>query len=836
MTRSRKRKLARTRAKWASMHLASALLAGGGIAHAGETANELEEVVVTAQKRSEDLQKVPISLTVLGEEKLQQLQVSSFDDYAKFLPSVSFQSLGPSQAQLYFRGISTGADGLHAGSLPATGVYLDETPVTTIGSSLDLHVYDIARVEALAGPQGTLYGASSLSGTLRIITNKPNPNQFEGGYDLKATKFGRGTGGGGIEGFVNIPLIADKLAIRLVGYYEHDGGYINNVNGGPRTYLRYLPDDPIGTIDPRPPEDIGRDNPVTFPGAQSLSHYNETDSYGGRAALKFDLNDQWSITPAVIYQHQDAPGNFSYDPALGDLNVSDKKLGVNIDHWYQSALTVEGKIGNWDVVYSGGWFERTIDNTVDYTGYTVAYDQFAQSYGVNYTHFVDAAGNPVDPSQYTKNHDKYTKLNQELRFNSPQDFRLRGTAGVFYQRQTDNIRAEFDVDGLPPAFEVPGQPNVIYLSQQNRADRDYAVFTDLTFDVTSALKVSAGIREFWVKNTLDGFFGYGSFPIVYPPGAIPDPNGAIAGTGAVHNKSGEQICFSPVSYTSNAPCQNTAKKVIEHGETHKISVTYQFTPDLMSYFTWSTGFRPGGNNRLPAAGSFNADQLKSFELGWKTVWFDHRVRWNGAAFYEKWFGAQESVQGESGITSIYNAGNARVEGVETDVSWLIGEHLTLSAAGTGLLKMETTTDFCGPLRSGEHVDSCPPPVPIASYAGTQLPVTPKVKVNGTARYGFNVGNYNSFVQGSVLHQSSTTFGLESHPNSLVGPTPAFTTFDFSLGTAISNWHIEAYIENAFDKRGELGRVSQCGADYCYSHPRIYPIKPQNFGIKFGQKF
>src|SRR5277367_2972082 len=230
MTRSRKRKLARNRAKWAGVPLASALIAGAGTAQAADVADTttLEEVVVTAQKRTEDLQRVPISLQVLSSETLQQHQVSDFDDYAKLLPSVSYQSFGPGQSQLYFRGISTGEDGLHAGSLPATGVYLDEIPVTTIGNSIDVHVYDIARVEALAGPQGTLYGASSLSGTLRIITNKPDPTAFSAGYDLKADKFGRGNAGEEIEGFVNVPL-AEHVAVRLVGYYDHEGGYINNV-------------------------------------------------------------------------------------------------------------------------------------------------------------------------------------------------------------------------------------------------------------------------------------------------------------------------------------------------------------------------------------------------------------------------------------------------------------------------------------------------------------------------------------------------------------------------------------------------------------------------------
>src|ERR1700676_335647 len=230
MTRSRKRKLARHRAKWAGMPLASAILASGGAAYAATEAEQgtLEEVVVTAQKRSEDLQKVPISLQVLSGQDLEQHQVASFDDYAKLLPSVSFQSLGPGQSQIYFRGISSGADGLHAGSLPATGVYLDEIPVTTIGNTLDVHVYDIARVEALAGPQGTLYGASSLSGTLRIITNKPDPSAFSASYDVKADKYGKGGGGGEFEGYVNIPL-AENIAVRLVGFYDYTGGYINNV-------------------------------------------------------------------------------------------------------------------------------------------------------------------------------------------------------------------------------------------------------------------------------------------------------------------------------------------------------------------------------------------------------------------------------------------------------------------------------------------------------------------------------------------------------------------------------------------------------------------------------
>ena len=142
-------------------------------------------IIVTAQKRSENLQNVPISIQALGSAKLDQHQVQSFDDYAKLLPSVSFQSFGPGQAQLYFRGVTSGGDGLHGGSLPTSALYLDEIPVTSVASTVDLHVYDIARVEAISGPQGTLFGASSLAGTLRVIANAPSTSKFSAGYDLQ---------------------------------------------------------------------------------------------------------------------------------------------------------------------------------------------------------------------------------------------------------------------------------------------------------------------------------------------------------------------------------------------------------------------------------------------------------------------------------------------------------------------------------------------------------------------------------------------------------------------------------------------------------------------------
>src|SRR5579872_3927672 len=219
----------------------AAILAGVPAAYAQqqETTDTggLTEVIVTAQKVSESAQSVPVSMQVLGTQKLQELSIANLDDYVKYMPSVSYvrgQGQGgngqPGTSHVYMRGVVSGGDGNHSGSQPSVGTYLDEQPVTTIDGTVDIHTYDIARVEVLEGPQGTLYGASSEAGTIRIITNKPDPTKFEAGYDLEGNRVDHGGTGWQIQGFVNLPL-SPIAAVRLVGWDEHDAGYIDNVAG-----------------------------------------------------------------------------------------------------------------------------------------------------------------------------------------------------------------------------------------------------------------------------------------------------------------------------------------------------------------------------------------------------------------------------------------------------------------------------------------------------------------------------------------------------------------------------------------------------------------------------
>ncbi|MBS0388713.1 MAG: TonB-dependent receptor [Proteobacteria bacterium] len=819
------------------MPLATAALAYGSVAYAQqtETGAGLEEIIVTAQKRVEDVQKVPISIQVLGGEKLEQLQVANFVDYAKFMPSMSFQTLGPGQSQIYFRGVSAGYSNLHAGPAPSTGVYLDETPVTTISGVLDVHMYDIQRVEGLAGPQGTLYGASSMAGTLRIITNKPDPTKFEAGYNVKGTAFAKGDAGGTFEGFVNLPA-GDHAAIRLVGFYDKQGGYINNVpktlhynrpSGGTWDFtptaerpwlwtIHYTSTDYSNLYANPHPIDVNNNSLVE-------KNFNGVESYGGRAALKLDLNDNWTVLPTVMQQTQNAAGDNSFDPKVGDLNVYDMKPTYNNDKWTQSALTVTGKISNLDVTYTGSWFTRHVDNQYDYALYTVQYDycwHFCYTYLPEVGHqdnpnLNNSDPNPVlaDPTQYVQNHDDYTKLSHEFRISTPADLPWRLIAGAFYQKQTDAIRAEFRVDGLSDYWSVPRNPGILYLSDQLRTDKDAAVFADVTHDFTSKFKMSAGVREFRTDNTLYGFFGYG-------------PN--------LPSASGTHICFEDAPAGSTRPCINTDSRVKESGETHRVNMTYQFEPNRMVYATYSTGYRPGGNNRRPQAKTWKADTLTNYEVGWKTAWAGNTVRFNGAIFHEDWKGVTVAIQGQNGITSMVNAGNARTEGFESEINWLATNNLNLSLSGT-YVKANTTTDFCQPSPLGVPNATCTPDE-LSAPAGTQLPGIPKIKANATARYQFGRGGYDNFVQLSGVYQGSTTFSLQAPQNALVGDSPGYESFDFSIGTAKDNWTLEAFVNNLTDKRGEMARTAECAASNCLSNPRIVPILPMNFGIKFGQKF
>jgi len=779
--------------------VASALLACMPSAYSQERTAEnagLEEIVVTAQKRAENLQDVPISIQALGTAKLEQLHVTNFDDYAMFLPSVEFISSGPGFEHVYMRGVSSSVLENHSGSLPTVGVYLDEQPVTTIDGILDIHIYDIARVEALEGPQGTLYGASSEAGTVRIITNKPDPTAFAAGYDLGVNQVDHGGVGYSVEGFLNVPL-SPIAAIRLVAWDEHKAGFIDVV--------------PKSVTFPT--------SGIAFSDAPFVKKdANDVDTRGGRMALKLDINDSWTITPTVMGQvTTTGQGPFAYNPAAGDLDTWQWFNDSTRDSWMQSALTVEGKISNFDIVYSGGYLARNTHEFEDYTDYSLFYDQNS---GAG-QYFKDNAGKLINPAQYIKGRDHYTKISNELRVTSPKEDRFRFTAGAFLQRQVHDILQDYVIDNggdpLATSLSVAGWPGTVWLTDEQRVDRDAAVFGEMAFDITSQLTATAGIRHYTYDNTLYGFYGFGS--------------GFAYGA-----DEGVLTCFPGSQPFRGAPCVDLNGKSEDSGNSPKVNLTYKFDPDHLIYATWSKGFRPGGVNRngggtLPP---YLPDYLTNYELGWKTTWDHHRLRFNGAFFVEDWKNFQFSYLGANALTIIDNAGQARIKGVETDLEFAATEGLTLSG-GFSVIDSKLTQEFC----KGEDPSMCGQPgYEEYAPAGTQLPTTPKFKGDVTARYSFAMpGGYTGNLQASEVYVGPRWADLRLVAREALGEMPSYAITDFTASIEKGGLTTQLYLNNAFDNRGILSRYAECDIQEC-GQISVYdlPVPPRTIGLKFSQRF
>ena len=838
---------------------------------AADATPALGEIVVTAQKRSESLQNVPISIQALGTQKLQDLNISDFKGYVQQLPTVTFQALGgnPGTNVIYMRGVASGGDGNHSASLPSVGVYLDEQPVTTVGGNLDVHIYDIARIESLSGPQGTLYGASSEAGTIRIITNKPDFSHFYGKIDAEGNTVNHGGQGGKVEGMLNFPISA-TAALRVVGFYERDAGFIDNVPGQ-RTFLNPNSD----TVPTGGGELLAAAaaQTNTYQPGQPISNaafvkndYNDTETYGGRAALRVELNDSWTITPAVTYQETKSHGSYGYDPSVGDLQVQHFFPEYRSDKFVQAALTIEGKLGNWDLTYAGAYLDRKDFQSSDYTDYAEAYDSLYSSVGgiAGYFYFHDAAGNQIDPRQNVIGSDHFKKFSQEFRIASPSTERFRIITGLFYQYQSNDIHQDYQIDGLAPELSVNGFPGTLWLTQQHRIDRDYAMFGEASFDVTPKFTITAGGRAFIYDNSLIGFFGYGRNPGNGFSDGPPNANGSNrTGVAQCYTTAGERLYDrNSDTYSSSltllpsvlpgAPCTNLGRYVVGagiqpvktsgQGVTYKINATWKPVDGVLLYATFSRGFRPGGINRRGTIPPYAPDFLKNYELGVKAKLWGGKLRVNAAVYQQDWSKFQYSFLGLNSFTEIHNGPDARIRGVEMDATLNAGP-LTLNAAGA-YTDAKTKGNLC---LFDDPTANCTSVAAnlIAAPAGTRLPITPQWKFSGTARYTVPVGSAKVYGQINAAYQSSASSDIRTqiyetftgniiNPAQQLGELKEFTTVNLAFGSEWEKYRIEAFVSNVFDVRGELSRYQECGA--CGQRPYIIVSTPRTIGLRIGADF
>jgi outer membrane receptor protein involved in Fe transport len=742
--------------------VALASLASNPIAFAQESSLALEEVVVSARKRTESLQDVPISVQALGSQQLKDLGISDFASYAAQLPTVSYTSIGPGTAIVYMRGASDGGNGNASGSQPSVGMYLDEAPVTAIGGNLDVHIYDVARIEALAGPQGTLYGASSQSGTLRIITNKPDPSAFSAGVDVGYSDTDEGDDSYSVEGFVNLPL-SEKAAIRLVAWDTEDGGWIDNVPG-----TRNLsPLSPSGTS-----VQINNNNLVE-------KDQNVVENTGLRAALRVDLDDNWTATVSAMKQEQDSSGAFDHDPFNNDDNEISRYFDdYHDDEFSQYAITLEGEIAGHSLTYAGSYMERDVDYQSDYTAYS-EYSTYSVYYACDY--YGTGVNECSSNAQFYQSTDEYERTSHELRLQSLGEGPFHYVGGFYYEELTHDYLQEWIQPDMSESFWARGKPGIFYTTDQKRVDEQYAIFGELTYDITDDLSATFGVRSFDNENTLTGYTGWG---IV---------NGG------------------DLSYLVDS--SNDDK-----GEIFKLNLTWNASEDVMLYTTWSEGYRSGGINRDPAApqSAYQPDILTNYEFGWKTTWMDGQLRWNGALYYIEWEDMQFTIYdfALSPVSNTYNVGEAEITGLETDLTYQISAGWTVYGS-MAYKDGETADDF--ELANGA----------VSSPDGTELPNVPELKYTLTTRYEFDLMGQDSYTQASYSYTDDSYNDLR--PDSRIKQDD-YMNLNVSAGFNTGKWGAELYVNNLTN---ETDNISVGNRVY---EPSATTQRPRTIGVSLSMSF
>ena len=808
----------------------------------------IEEIVTTAQKREQSLQDVPISIQMLGSEAIDELNLTDFKSYSQMLPSVATQpglSSG-GNTLVYMRGIATAGDGQATTSLPSVGMYLDELSITTIQGNIDVHMYDIARVEALAGPQGTLYGASSQAGTIRVITNKPDFDNFSSSFTAGVNSVEDGGTGFSLEGVVNVP-ISDNAAIRLVGWNRNDAGWIDNV-AGTRTYPGVAAD---------PLDDITLDN-----SDKAKKDYNTLDVMGARAALRVDLNDNWTMTPTLMYQRSESEGFWGDDTSdvlqSGKYAVTHFKDEFFDDEWSMIGLTIEGTIGNFDVVYAGSYLDREVEGSTDYADYSYFYDTIYTTGYYADIHFSDT-GLRSSPNQFEglfppgsigsrvmtgaayTNDDGYTKLNHELRISTDPENRVRGTLGVFLQKQFHDFEQLWEVEGgVGTVMQMnqganPKYQDTVYLNSMFRTDRDTAFFGSVSVDLTDNLEMTVGTRFFEPEVTVKGFFGFPlGFQQMWGTDGESQCDAVPGGTGPWDDGATED--FNGQTDWKGKPCLNVDKGQDESDNVSRFNLTWNLPDDNMVYFTWSEGYRPGGIQRRPTFGEYKSDFLTNTEFGWKTRWLDNRLQWNGAVFTQDWDDIQIGLTGENAITLVANGPSASVNGLEMDMLWLATDNLRISAS-VAFYDSQLDEDYCCEDAGDDGIANTDDPNEVnEADKGTRLPLTADFKGNLVARYHFEMGGFDSYIQGAFVHQGDRDSDLDQQANAIIGTLPAFTTLDLAAGIARDTWSLDLFVSNATGADEPLLYSAQCVAETCGSQVYAHRIKPRTIGLQYRMDF
>lgn len=835
---------------------------------ADSASDAIQEITVTAQRRTENMQDVPITIQAMTGETLKQLNVTTLDDFIKYLPNVTQQTNGPGQSNIFMRGLSVGAGGSNGGSqasgtqgqMPNVAVYLDDQSASLPGRNLDVYAADLERIEVLEGPQGTLFGSGAEAGVLRYITNKPKLDVTEGNVNAGYSYTAHGDPNSNVDAMINLPLIPGTLALRALIYDDNRGGYINNI---PATFVRSGTDLGLsrnnGGVVPTDSVVINNDNIVA-------SAINPVTFQGFRLSALDKIDDDWNVLLVQSYQQMNAQGvpyEMPYASNGTTFGINNTPIGsqplpplsVNLfnnsydrDKFENTALSVNGKFGDLRLVYSGSYLVRNVDQVQDYTNYARGvFGYYYQCTGVSYS---STASSPsakcYSPSATWTDTEKNTHLSQEIRLSTPDDWWLRGIGGLYYEHYVitdDNEWLYKTVPTCSPTMDVncfnnigpvPGSytfnwsirgDNTAFFDDRQRTIDQKAIFGSIDYDIIpKALTVTAGTRYYHFDEEEIGSENSSFGCKVFAPTTYYGP------------------CTT--SESSNLSAQNPHSSTYS-GFRSRANLSWKITGDALIYYTWSQGFRPGGFNSASTGllkvngvasfitpATYKPDQLTNNELGFKTLWLDRHLQVDGAVYQESLRNAQVNFFDPAalGYNLIFgtNGPNYRVRGVELQIVARVFGGLSIQGSGSYNDSRQTNSPTLvdnNPL-SPTYGQTLNIPNPYGP-AGSRLANSPVQEFNLRVRDDFELFAYEAFWQAGAAHigdSQSATGNLISYDQ------PGYTTYDASAGIAKDAWNLELFVQNLTSVNASTGTsASQFVEAEVVTRPRIA-------GIKFSYKF
>jgi iron complex outermembrane receptor protein len=776
----------------------------------------LEEIIVTAQKRSANLQDVPFSVSATSEAQIRDSGSGNIVDLARNIAGFAIADLGPGQSQIAIRGISSGQvirD--QPGVKEQVGVYLDESPISVALFTPDLELFDIDRFEVLRGPQGTLFGSGSEAGTVRYITRQPQMGKFEAVSDASFEEVQHGSQGGSVRGAVNIP-VTDMAAARVAVYYHHLPGFIDALQPGG-----------------------GRNKDV-----------NDGDRAGMRLALLVKPSEELSITPRVVYQNLSTSGYPRVDLynilANPYATVSPRSIG-SLEQYTQQreGLSDQFLLSDLKVDYSFGF--ATLTSVTSYTHREVRVLRDATQLTGSVT--VDILGNvPNIETAARVNSPLFDRtglnvISEEVRLASNGSGPVEWLVGGFFQHVNRHYGQDLPTPGYDALISTPGSEtnapvDTPFFSDLTYRLKQYAGFGEATWHVTDQLGLTGGLRYYKFTEDKTVLFA-----------------GAFSGETFIPNTNPPVPGVVPASTHSS-------------GTSPRGIVSYKLNDDVQFNAQAARGFRLGGINdpiNLPLCSptdrvvfgnqpNWKDEKTWNYEIGAKTRWLDRRVTFNISAFYADIKDLQATTTaGTCSSRVVFNVPTARSEGVEAELfarpnaNWDFG--LSATFIDAKLTSSVTSTDqngnvvVVGGLANGNRLPTAPKAQAAASV-GYTLPVMDNRDffANLTVQYvGSSFSQFENeepgwgeicagcpstakpnaarlIVLGGPYSTSSITFNPE---------LPSYTLVNLRFGLKSDRWQVAGYINNITDKTAELaldyerGRSARVG--YLTNQPRTFGV-------------